>query len=179
MTLFAADSTFSGLHDFFHSQTWHATVAGTGIVVGVFWLAVGFWVNKDARRRISNPWVVGLATLLGLVPPFLGALVYMLFRPPEYLQDVRERDLEIKAMEDRLSLRAPQCPVCRAEVEPSFLVCPVCTTRLKQACVTCGAPLEARWQVCPHCETPIVEPSPSVDGPLVEAPRRSRRSSSK
>ena len=28
--------------------------------------------------------------------------VYMLFRPPEYLEDVRERELEIKAMEERL-----------------------------------------------------------------------------
>ena len=27
------------------------------------------------------------------------------------------------------------CPVCRAEVEATYLVCPVCTTKLKQACV--------------------------------------------
>ena len=42
-----------------------------------------------------------MATILGLVPPFVGALIYMLFRPPEYLEDVRERELEIKAMEER------------------------------------------------------------------------------
>ena len=59
----------------------------------------------------------------------------MLFRPPEYLEDVRERELEIKAMEDRLSKRDLHCPVCRAEVDSSYLVCPVCTTKLKQACV--------------------------------------------
>jgi predicted amidophosphoribosyltransferase len=46
--------------------------------------------------------------------------------------------------------------VCRAAVEPEFLVCPVCTTKLKQACVSCKAPLEPLWQVCPFCETPIV-----------------------
>ncbi len=52
-----------------------------------------------------------------------------------------------------------QCPVCRAAVESTFLVCPVCTTRLKQACVKCNAPLEALWQICPHCATPVSTPN--------------------
>ena len=174
MTVLAASSTFGSVHDFFHSQTWHLIRNGTTLVVVVFWLAVAFWVNKDARRRIGDPWLVALATLLGLVPPFLGALVYMLFRPPEYLEDRRERELEMRAMEERLSLHDSQCPVCRASIEPSFLVCPVCTTRLKQACVNCNAPLEALWQVCPFCERPVE--STGLDIPVVEArPRRRRR----
>jgi Double zinc ribbon len=127
---------------------------GAALVVAVFWLALAYWTFKDARRRIADPWLVGMATLLGLVP-ILGTLVYMLFRPPEYLEDVRERDLEIKAMEARLSHRELRCPVCRSTVDASFLVCPVCTTRLKQACTNCRAPLEPLWQVCPFCETPI------------------------
>jgi hypothetical protein len=178
MTPLLAASTFSSVHDFFQSQTWHLIRDVSLLVVVVFWLAVGFWVNKDARRRVGDPWLVALATLLGLVPPFLGPLVYMLFRPPEYLEDVRERELEIRAIEERLSMRNLQCPVCRAEVEPTYLVCPVCTTRLKQACVSCGAPLEARWQVCPHCETPVESTGGPIDVPMVEArPRRRRRSS--
>ena len=104
--------------------------------------------------RIEDPWLVAFASVLGLVP-YIGPLVYMLFRPPEYLEDVRERELEIKAMEDRLSRRDLICPVCRSEVDSSFLVCPICTTKLRQACVNCRAPLEALWQVCPYCETPI------------------------
>ena len=155
MTHLAANSTFGGVHDFFHSGTWYAIRNIAIVIVIIFWLGVAYWVYKDARRRIRDRWLVAMATLLGLVPPFLGALVYMLFRPPEYLEDVRERELEIRAMEERLSLRGSQCPVCRASIEPSFLVCPVCTTRLKQACATCNAPLEALWQVCPYCETPI------------------------
>jgi Double zinc ribbon len=178
MTPIAADSTFGGVHDFFHSGTWYA-IRNIGIIcLVVFWLGVAYWVNKDARRRIQDRWVIALCTLLGLFPPFLGALIYMLFRPPEYLEDVRERELEIKAMEERLSLRTTQCPVCRASIEASFLVCPVCTTRLKQACVSCNAPLEALWQVCPYCETPVE--GTGLDLPIVEArPRRRRRTSSK
>ena len=37
-------------------------------------------------------------------------LIYMLFRPPEYLEDVRERELEIKAMEKRLGAPRPALP---------------------------------------------------------------------
>jgi predicted amidophosphoribosyltransferase len=117
-----------------------------------------------------------MATVLGLVPPFLGPLIYMLFRPPEYLEDVRERELEVRAMEQRLSRRDLSCPVCHADVDPAFLVCPVCTTRLRQSCRNCKAPLEALWQVCPYCETPV-EPA-AVDLGQTQAltpPRRERR----
>ena len=114
--------------------------------------------------------------MLGIVP-FIGPLIYMLFRPPEYLEDVRERELEIRAMEERLSRRDLHCPVCRAEVAAEFLVCPVCTTKLKQACVNCRAPLEALWQVCPYCETPMDTPAALELGQTaaLEPPRRQRR----
>ena len=110
------------------------------------------------------------------VVPFIGPLVYMLFRPPEYLEDVRERELEIKAMEQRLGTGDFNCPVCRAAVHDEFLVCPVCTTRLRQACTTCARPLEPAWQVCPYCATPV-----PVTAPLTLTPRpptRRTRSSS-
>jgi hypothetical protein len=87
----------------------------------------------------------------------VGPIIYMFFRPPEYLDDVRERELEIKAMEESLGT-TERCPVCRAAVEASFLSCPVCTTKLKQACRRCNAPLESLWQICPYCETPVDTP---------------------
>jgi len=173
----SGDSGFFGtLHDFFGSGSWPVVQNLLIFFVVVFWLAVGYWVYKDARRRIEDPWLVGAATVLGLVPPFVGAFIYMLFRPPEYLEDVRERELEIKAMERRLGAVEVHCPVCRAEVESNFLVCPVCTTRLKQACVKCNAPLEALWQICPHCATPVVTPSlPGIEDTIADswtAPRK-------
>ena len=171
----SGDSGFFGtLHDFFGSTSWPVLRNVSIFIVVVFWLAVGYWVFKDARRRIEDPWLVGAATILGLVPPFVGAFIYMLFRPPEYLEDVRERRLEIKAMEESLGGRRNQsCPVCRAEVDETFLVCPVCTTRLRQACVSCKAPLEPLWQVCPYCETPIETAVPIQFPPLeADAPRQ-------
>ncbi len=166
----------NGIFDFLSAGTWAAIRNLSLFLVGVFWLATAYWVFKDARRRIEDPWLVGMATVLGLVPPFLGPLIYMLFRPPEYLEDVRERELEVRAMEQRLSRRDLSCPVCHADVDPAFLVCPVCTTRLRQSCRSCKAPLEALWQVCPYCET-AVEPA-AVDLGQTQAltpPRRERR----
>ncbi len=162
-------SIFTGVHNFFHSGTWDAVqVVGVAVVV-LFWLATIAWVRKDARRRIESPWLVALATLIGAIPPFLGPLIYMLFRPPEYLEDVRERDLEIKAIESRLGGPEVRCKVCGCEVEPDFLVCPVCTTKLRSACSECNRPLEPAWQVCPYCETPVPVTDPVA---RQRAPRR-------
>ena len=158
------DSLFGGVNDFFDSETWLLIRNLVIFFVVVFWLATVYWVYKDARRRIEDPWMVAMATILGAIPPFLGPIIYMFFRPPEYLEDVRERELEIRAMEDRLAAVNLACPVCRAAVEPQWLVCPVCTTRLKQACESCGQPLEALWQMCPHCATPVGPSLPALDG---------------
>ena len=123
------------------------------LVVGIVWLGLAFWVYKDARRRIDDGLLVATATALGLVP-FVGPAIYSLFRPPEMLADVRLRDAELAVLEARLAAGAASCPVCRTGIEPEFLVCPVCTTRLKLPCEGCGAALEALWQACPWCATP-------------------------
>ncbi len=168
-TTTASDDLFSGVNDFFNSGTWLVIRNLAIFLVAVFWLASIYWVYKDARRRIADPWLVAISTLLGAVP-FVGPLIYLFFRPPEYLEDVRERKLEIRAMEQRLTRRDAHCPVCRAEVEPEYLICPVCTTKLKQACATCKSPLEPLWQVCPFCETPIVRRSPVFEQTMALSP---------
>lgn len=169
-------SGFGSVHDFFHSSTWYVIRNLGLLLVLVFWVATVYWVYKDARRRIGDSLLVGVSTLLGVLP-FIGPLIYMLFRPPEYLEDVRERALEIKAMEKRLGARDLHCPVCRAEVDEDFLICPVCTTKLRQSCVTCSRPLEPLWQVCPYCETPIGPDDPTA--PLAETKRPARRQRSR
>ncbi|HZT52927.1 MAG TPA: zinc ribbon domain-containing protein [Gaiellaceae bacterium] len=159
---------------FFNSGSWLAIRDGLLAFAIVLWLALGYWTYKDARRRLQAGWRVALSALVGLVPPYVGPFVYMLFRPPEYLEDVRERELEIKAIEERLADADLRCPVCYAEVEATYLVCPVCTTKLKRACAGCGAPLEAIWQVCPYCETPI-EPAAPGTPPALGTRRAARR----
>jgi len=150
------DDAFGSVREFFDSSIWLLFRNISLFFIAIFWLASAFWVYKDAKRRIEDPWLLAMAVALGIFPPFIGPIIYMLFRPPEYLEDVRERELEIKAMEE--SLLGERCPVCRADVDPSYLACPVCTTKLKQACRGCKAPLEPLWQICPYCETPVETP---------------------
>jgi RNA polymerase subunit RPABC4/transcription elongation factor Spt4 len=131
-------------------------------------------VYKDARRRIEDPVLVAVAVATALLFPFVGLLVYTILRPPEYLDDVRERDLEIRAMEHRLG-GASACPTCRSPIEASFLSCPVCTTRLKSACRRCKSPLDPAWRICPYCETEPREAEP-LDAPTIVSVPRQRRS---
>ena len=166
------------LASFLSTGTQHAILNGLAFFAFVLWLCLGFWTYKDAKRRIEDPLLIGMSVVLALVIPYLGPFVYMLFRPPEYLEDVRERELEIKAMEKRLGGRDLRCPVCRAEVDEDFLICPVCTTKLRQSCINCHRPLEALWQVCPYCEKPI-DHDDAVPITEVKRPPRARRQQSR
>jgi hypothetical protein len=150
-----ASPSLASVSGFFNSNLWEVIRNLSFFFLAVFWLAIAYWVAKDARRRIEDPWLIGTSAALALLFPFFGAIIYMLFRPPEYLDEVHERELEIKEMESRLGKRQARCPVCQVDVDPSYLVCPVCTTRLKQPCARCKAPLEPLWQICPYCEAPI------------------------
>jgi Double zinc ribbon len=124
------------------------------------WIALVYWTYADAHRRIADPMLVGCATAASLFP-FFGTIVYMIVRPPEYLDDVRERELEILAAEARLSQAEIQhCPYCDFEIERSFLRCPSCLRKLKEPCLTCGKPLDPRWKICPYCEAEIGQPPP-------------------
>ena len=133
----------------------------------VIWLALVYWTYADARRRIADPMLIGCATATSLFP-FVGTLVYMIVRPPEYLDDVRERELEIQAAEARLAeLGYHLCPHCDFEVEKDFLRCPNCMRKLRDPCPSCGKPLDPAWKICPFCEADLAVGAP--------APRRTRR----
>ena len=83
------------------------------LVLVVVWVALVFWTFADARRRIDDPMLVGCATLASLFP-FVGTIVYTIVRPPEYLDDVRLRELEMQAAEARLrAARLPAVPALR------------------------------------------------------------------
>ena len=122
----------------------------------IVWLAMIYWTRADAKRRISDPVLVLLATATSLLP-FVGTIVYMIVRPPEFIEDVRERDLEMAASEARLAqLSYFACEQCGTEVEKDFLICPSCHSRLRESCSRCHRALELNWTVCPYCETPVV-----------------------
>jgi RNA polymerase subunit RPABC4/transcription elongation factor Spt4 len=122
------------------------------LVLIVIWAALVFWTYADARRRIDDPMLVACATAASLFP-FVGTIVYTIVRPPEYLDDVRLRDVEMTAAEARLAqLDYQLCPHCDYEVKSDYLRCPSCMRRLKEPCSNCGRPVDPQWRICPYCE---------------------------
>jgi len=154
-TLLAAnDNPFKSVSDFFTSSTWTFIVRMGVVFVIAVWLACAYWVFKDARRRIDDRLLIAVAALTGLVFGPVGLIVYAIVRPPEYLEDVRERELEVRMMEQRLS-DEQRCSFCKTPVRDDYLVCPTCGRRLRTVCRSCGRPVEPQWRVCPYCETEV------------------------
>ena len=118
----------------------------------VVWAALIFWTYADARRRIDDPMLVICATAASVFP-FVGTIVYVIVRPPEFLDDVRLRELEMTAAEARLAnLDYQLCPHCDYEVKGDYLRCPSCMRKLKDSCFSCGKPIDPAWKLCPYCE---------------------------
>jgi hypothetical protein len=140
-------------------------------LAAVFWLGLGYRVNRDARRRIRDPFRILVATVLGLVPPYVGPLVYLLFRPAETLADITARQAELWVLEREISRARPVCPECSFPIEPGYVACPVCTMRVRRPCARCDAPLEPLWQMCPYCATPVETPDLDADAALTAEAR--------
>jgi hypothetical protein len=68
------------------------------LFLAIIWFALIFWTYTDARRRISDPMLVGCATAASLFP-FVGTVIYMILRPPEFLEDAYEREVSIESSE--------------------------------------------------------------------------------
>jgi Double zinc ribbon len=137
------------------------------LFVVVLYLSLIYWTYNDARRRIADPMLVGCALAASLFP-FVGTVIYMILRPPEYLEDARERELEMQAAELRLrELQQTLCPHCDHTIERDFVRCPSCLRKLKERCVSCQRPLDQAWTICPYCEAEV---------PGAIAPARRRRS---
>jgi double zinc ribbon protein len=151
------------------------------LMMVVLWLALIVYTYTDARRRISDPFLVACATVASFFP-FIGTAVYAIVRPPEFLEDAHERELEIKAAELRVRHLAEQsCPNCEFPVEKNYLRCPNCQRRLKDPCPSCSKPVDPRWELCPYCETALAsrgrrqQPSERRPERREEPPRREPR----
>jgi hypothetical protein len=140
------------------------------LILIVIWAALIFWTYADARRRIDDPMLVGCATVASLFP-FVGTIVYAIVRPPEYVDDVRLRELEMTAAEARLAnLDYQLCPHCDYEVKGDYLRCPSCMRKLKERCFSCSKPIDPTWKLCPYCE------AETGASPTASSTRRRRRS---
>ena len=116
----------------------------------VFHIALTFWTYRDADRRGAMGWFWAIVVFIFSIA---GWAIYLVVRPPEYKDDERERDLEIRAKEVALQRDLETCPACFKPVEKGFLICPYCMKKLRKPCVECDQALKLNWNVCPYCKT--------------------------
>lgn len=141
-----------------------ATIAelAIGLYVGVLWLALAFSVIRDARHRTMSTVMFVVAVVLAFVPPFLGALVYFVLRPPRTIEEERALEMEERVLFDPgANGTAPSrpCPHCGREVERAFIICPYCRTQFARRCANCDQTLRLGWSICPYCGTEVVKPA--------------------
>jgi RNA polymerase subunit RPABC4/transcription elongation factor Spt4 len=141
---------FQTINDFLNSPVLAIGFRVVLLCFVVLWLALAYWTFADAGRRGTVRFFWGAVALL---VPFLGTLIYLIVRPPEYLLDSRERELELAVLEKELRQRVNLCPRCRLVVEKEFLLCPECDWDLKKSCENCQKPLHLGWNTCPYCAT--------------------------
>jgi hypothetical protein len=127
------------------------------------WIASVWWTFRDIRARTTDIFLQVAATLLVAVFSFPGLLIYVILRPPKTLAQLYEDSLEEEAFLQGIQVHN-SCPVCKQRVEPEFIFCPWCQTRLKRTCARCERPLVLRWKMCPFCGTGVyATPSPEAD----------------
>ena len=132
-------------------------VAAFALYLAVVWVAVAYFVLRDARRRSTSTGFIALAALLGFIPPFIGSLVYLIIRPPLTLEQERTMALEERALIDPEigAVEQRACPNCGRDIEAEFVVCPYCRTQFSRRCTHCDRILRLGWDVCPYCANDV------------------------
>jgi len=131
--------------------------AVAGALLAALWLSLVIWTFRDMRLRSRDPFAQILAALVVAVLPGVGLIIYLILRPPETLAEAYERALEEEALLQEIEER-PACPGCSRTVQPGWILCPHCHTRLRKRCVDCDALLELQWNLCPFCGNQYVDP---------------------
>ncbi|UCG23334.1 MAG: zinc ribbon domain-containing protein [Chloroflexota bacterium] len=147
----------------------YATVcfATSGALLAAVWLSLIIWTFRDMRSRSRDPFAQILATLVVALLPGIGLLVYFILRPRETLAAAYERALEEEALLQEIEER-PACPGCSRTVDPHWMICPHCHTRLRKACPDCNALMDLHWKLCPYCGNDHIDPY-QVGPPLILA----------
>ncbi|MCX7623859.1 MAG: zinc ribbon domain-containing protein [Thermomicrobium sp.] len=145
------------------AQAAHLLLALAGAYYLALWFALVVWTFQDIQTRTRSVIAQIFATLLVVLFSLPGALLYLLMRPRETLEEQYERALEEEYLAQDLEA-VGRCPACHRPVQEDFQFCPFCRTGLRQLCVSCGRLLRLDWPNCPYCGAaqPVEEPEVAV-----------------
>lgn len=130
-----------------------------------FSVSLVVWTFRDIRSRSRDVFAHILAALLVLIFNVPGLLLYLILRPQETLAESYERALEEEALLQDIEEKQ-SCPGCKQAIQPDYMVCPNCHTKLRKACSNCGRLLHLKWTVCPYCGTAQTSTAPKAPAPV-------------
>jgi hypothetical protein len=79
-----------------------------------------------------------------------GAVVYLILRPRETLDEAYQRTIAEEYLVQDLEEFAA-CPSCRRPTRDEYVFCPHCRVELRRACGACGKFIDLRWDTCAYC----------------------------
>ena len=125
------------------------------------WFALIVWTSRDIEQRSRSVITQIFATLLAVLFFVPGALLYLVLRPRETLDEAFQRSLEeeylLQDLED-----LPRCHSCHRAIESDWVICPSCHTELRHECPTCAHLVRVTWDICPYCATEL-EPAAAAE----------------
>jgi RNA polymerase subunit RPABC4/transcription elongation factor Spt4 len=127
-------------------------LALAGAYLLALWFALVVWTYRDITSRSTNAFTQIFSTLVVVLFFVPGAIIYLILRPRETLDEAFQRSMEEEYLLQDLD-DYPLCPACRRAVRDDFVFCPHCSTELRHACTTCHRLVDIRWEVCPYCGT--------------------------
>jgi hypothetical protein len=74
----------------------------------------------------------------------------LLIRPRYTVDEIYWAELERRYLKQEVS-GLSNCPGCKYETSPNYLVCPACGIELRKKCPACGSYNEMDWKYCPYC----------------------------
>ena len=128
-----------------------AGLAGAFLVA--LWVALIIWTFRDIRARHRDRLVHFLAAALVALLNLPGVLVYLILRPSRTLEEEYQQTLEEEALLRTIEEQSV-CPGCERHIQPDWMVCPSCQTKLRKTCHSCSRLMELPWNICPYCGTP-------------------------
>jgi RNA polymerase subunit RPABC4/transcription elongation factor Spt4 len=125
------------------------------------WFALIVWTYRDIEQRSRSVITQIFATLLSVLFFVPGALLYLVLRPRDTLDEAFQRSLEeeylLQDLED-----LPRCHSCHRAIESDWVICPSCHTELRHECPTCAHLVRVTWDICPYCATEL-EPAAAAE----------------
>ncbi|MEI7510891.1 MAG: zinc ribbon domain-containing protein [Candidatus Peregrinibacteria bacterium] len=125
----------------------HLLLIIAGGYTALLWIAITIWIARDAIHRSHSTLFHLFAVVINVIIPFLGAVLYLVFRPSQSLLEKYYQELERRAFGERPSA----CFFCGHLNSIDAKFCSECGESLNETCKECQKETLRGGNFCEHC----------------------------